>query len=137
MKSLLTSILLLGLMGVAVFGIFGLHASAQEHNGACMTSIAEGVDCPKLSNPLEYLAHHLDAFRSLSTATVGENVLASLLALSLLVGGAGLALFLGSLAPPLLHLVYFRYRQHENFSTLSEQQLLSWLSIHENSPASF
>ncbi len=135
MKSLLTTILFLGFVNIAVFGVFGMHSGMQNHDSGCIAATAQGTGCPKQSDSLEYLTFHLDAFREFSTATSGENILASLLALTLLAAGAGLALFLGNLALSQLDFAYFRYKQCENFSSPPEQQLLRWLALHENSPA--
>lgn len=135
MKSLLTIILFLGFVSIAVFGVFGMHAGMQNHNGGCIAATSQRTNCPKQSDPLEYLTFHLNAFRGFSMATFGENILVSLFAITLLVVGAGLALFLGNPASPQLDFAYFRYRQRENLISPPEQRLLRWLALHENSPA--
>lgn len=135
MKYLLTTFLLAGFVSIAVFGIFGMHAGMQNHDGGCGAAIAQGTDCPKQSASLEYLTFHLDAFRGFSTVVFGENIMASLLTFVLLVIGAGTASLLGNLTPPQLDLAYSHYKQHKNFSSSSQRQLLRWFALHENSPA--
>ncbi len=127
--------LIMGFVGISVFGAFGMHTGMQNHNGGCIAATAQGADCPKQGNPLEYLTFHLDAFRDFSTVIFEENLLAYLLVLALLAAGVGLALLLGNLAPPQSDLAYFRYGQGENFNSPPKLRLLRWLALHENSPA--
>ncbi len=137
MKNILSLLLVASFASIAVFGVFGMNAGMYNHDGGCIAATVQGADCPTQSDSFEYLTFHLDAFREFSTATFGENILASLLALALLVVGAGLALFLGNRASPQLDFAYSLYRQRENSDSPSEQQLLRWLALHENSPSRF
>ncbi len=126
--------MLVGFISIAMFGILGMHAGMQNHEGGCITAVTQGADCPKQGNALEYLTFHLNAFRDFSAVIFEENLLAFLLALIMLTVGVGLSLFFGNLAPPQLGLARLRYRQRENFNSSPERQLLRWLALHENSP---
>jgi len=101
MRSAFISILLISFVSIAVFGIFGMHAGMQDHGGGCIAAAAQGTDCPKQADPVEYLTFHLDAFRDFSTATFGD-IATSLLILSLLVIGIVFGGLRGNLAPPRL-----------------------------------
>ena len=140
MKYLFTIILVTSFIGIAVFGVFGMHGNGmQGHDDMassnCIAATAKGMDCPKETEPINFFNFHLDAFRSFSTATFGANLLASLLVLTLLFIGVVLSTLLDNLAHPQLNLAYSRY-EPEQFSSPHKQQLLRWLALHENSPAS-
>lgn len=145
MKSLFTTLLIASYIGVAVFGAYGMHTQAenlQGHQGIvtsassnCMASIAKGTDCPKETDPIDFASFHIDVFRSFSLATFGENLLASLLLLVFLFIGVGLNALFGKYAPPDLYVAYSRYGL-EQYSSPPRQQILRWLALHENSPAS-
>ncbi len=144
MKSLLTTLLITSYVAIGVFGVFGMHTQAdmnmQGHDTApstCLAATAKGVDCPKEAGPIDFAGFHIDAFRGFSLATFGENILASFLILVLLAVGVGLSRLLGNyLSPPQLNLAYSRYGP-EQVSLPLKQQLLRWLSLHENSPTTF
>ncbi len=146
MKSLFTSWLIASYIGIAVFSVFGMHTQAdmnmRGHEGMattassnCIASMAKGVDCLKEAEPIDFVNFHIDAFRGFSLAIFGENLLASLLILALLFIGLGLGALFGRLSPPLLNLAYSRYGP-EQFNPRAKHQLLRWLALHENSPAS-
>lgn len=143
MKSLVTTLLIASYVAIGVFGVFGMHTQAdmdkQGHGGVassnCIAATAKGVDCPKEVGPIDFAAFHIDAFKGFSLTTFGENLLASLLILALLVIGAGLGALRGRLALSRLKLAYSRYGP-EQFSPPHKQHLLRWLALHENSPAS-
>lgn len=132
MKSVFTSLLIVSFVSIAVFGIFGMHAGMQDHGGECIAATAQGTDCPKQANPVEYLTFHLDAFRDFSTATFGD-IATSLLILSLLIIGIVFGGLRGNLAPP--RLAYSQIRRSDSFRPPSQYGLIRWLALHENSPA--
>lgn len=143
MKSLFTTLLIVSYIATGVFGVFSMHTQAdmnmQGHDmpkSNCVGVMAKGVDCPTQADPIDFAAFHLDAFRGFSIATFGENILASLPVLVLLAVGVGLgALLTNYLAPPQINFAYSRYGPEQSSSSL-KGQLLRWLSLHENSPAS-
>ena len=132
MKSLLASIAFASFIGIAVFGIFSMHMDMQNHDGGCIAATAQGTDCPRQLNPLEYLAFHLDAFRNFSTATF-SSVTALLSILSLFVIGIAVTASLENLALPKLK--YSWLERSASFSPPYQHKLLRWLALHENSPA--
>jgi hypothetical protein len=135
MKFPLAYILLISFVGVALFGYTGMHTGMQNHEGGCIAALARGTDCPKQGNLVDYLAFHLDAFKNFSTATFND-IASSLLILSLFVALVTLwALRRRNLAPP--KLAYFRLKQFNSFHPPSQDELIGWLSLHENSPALF
>jgi hypothetical protein len=60
--------LIIGFIGLAVFGFFGMHSGMQDHDGDCAVATVQGGDCPKQSNLFNYLTFHLEVFRSFSIA---------------------------------------------------------------------
>ena len=137
MKSTFISILLVSFVGIAVFGVFSMHLSAQSHDNGCIVSSIQRIGCPKQSDLVSYLTFHTDVFKGFSTAVFGKNFLTSLLALVLLVVGVGSAFLFSDLSSRKLSPVYTRHRKCESFKSPPEQQLLRWLALHENSPAVF
>lgn len=140
----LGSILLIGFVSLAVFGVFGMHAQADMNmrghdmpTSNCVGATVNGTDCPKQADPIDYLTFHFDAFRSFSLATFGESVMGAflLLAFAALLF-VGLAFFKPHLFEP-PQLAFSRQRFGDPFSPPQKQELARWLALHENSPAVF
>jgi len=133
----LTLILIASFVGLAVFGAFGMHVgAAQNHNGGCALALSKGMDCPQRVDPLGFIAFHLAALKSFTTATfsgVNYNVF---LMLSLLIAGIFLGRLRNNISPPKLHFAYSRYGT-ELPAPQIKHEFLRWLAFHENSPASF
>ncbi len=131
-KKLLTFILLSSFFLVAVLGFVGMgHNNA--HGGGCVAALSQGVNCPALVNPLAALQLHFNAFKSFSTAVLGNTTLAILLAL------------LWSLIVPLLFKsgrIFadipddFSEEDIYDFLPPVSRKLLAWISFHEHSPTS-
>lgn len=136
MKVALTTFLITGFIGIAVFGVFAMdHGSDQGHSG-CIAATAQGADCPKEENSLSFLNFHLDAFRSFSMATFGENLASAFLLLIALVLIAAFGVIAGiSPARSALATNYRRRQFLESHSFPSQRELTHWLALHENSPA--
>ena len=132
---------MVGFVGISVFGTFGMHTQAdmnmQGHDmppSNCIGATAQGVDCPKQADPIDFATFHIDAFKGFSTATFGENVLAGLLLLFASLVFMGLAFFFPNrFDPP--RLAFYRYRFRDSFSPPQKREYLRWLALHENSPA--
>lgn len=136
MKFLFTTFLTLSFVGVAVFGTLGMGHQWMEQGGKCIASIVQGVECPNEQNPLTYAAFYLGALKSFSLAVFDTTALSALLAFLALLFSAGFrALFYKIFKPP--QVVSALYRLKRTFSFPQEQSLVSWLAIHENSPAFF
>lgn len=134
------SILLASYVTIGVFGVFGMHTQAdmnmQGHNmppSNCIGATAQGVDCPKQADPIDFATFHIDAFRGFSLATFGENLMSMLLLIFATLVFIGLAFF----SPRLFkipQLAFQRYRFRHSFSPPQQQQLTRWLALHEKSP---
>ena len=129
-------LLLIGFVGLAVFGIFSMnYTNGHDHDG-CMAATAQGVDCPKEANLIDFVAFHFDAFRGFSLATFSESIMSTLL-----LAFASLLLFsLAFFSPHLFkppQLAFNKYRFRDSFSPPQKQELIHWLALHENSPAIF
>lgn len=136
MKVALTIFLITGFLGIAVFGVFTMNHGAEHCHSGCIAATAQGTNCPKGENTLSFLNFHLDAFRSFSTATFGENLANALLLLVALVLTVALAV-LASInpAPPALATNYHRRQFLESYSFPFQREFTHWLALHENSPA--
>ncbi len=136
MKLALTIFLITGFIGIAVFGVFAMnHGSEHGHNG-CIAATAKGVDCPKEEGAISFLNFHLDAFRSFSTATFGDNIAGALLLLiALILAVAGGVVASIHTAPPALAVNYHRRQFLESYSFPFQREFTHWLALHENSPA--
>lgn len=133
-------ILMVGFVGISVFGSFGMHTQAdmnmQGHDmpsSNCIGATAQGVDCPKQADPIDFATFHIDAFRGFSLATFGENLMGMLLLIFATLIFIGLAFF----SPRLFKIPKLAfYRQHfrDFISSPQQQQLIRWLALHEKSP---
>src|SRR3989338_1693242 len=105
MKSALTTILLIGFMEIATFGLIAMnHGNAYDHNG-CIIAAAQGADCPNGTDPLSFVAFHLDAFKNFSTAVFGNNILSIFLAIVALISLVGFGISIRvNVQPPQLGL---------------------------------
>ena len=144
MKFLFMTILLVGFVGIALFGafgVFGVHEGMQSHGGtanhaeACVVAAAQGIDCPKQINLIGYITFHLEAYKGFSLAVLGANALGAFLSVvaSLIVIGFALLSPQLSLSPQ--HA--FHHRRGESFLPSQTQELRHWLAFHQNSPAIF
>ena len=126
--------LLLGLIGLTLFGALGLHLGMQGHDGGCIAAATQGVDCPRQGDFLGFLTFHFEVFKDLSTVVLNENLLILLVTLIL----ATIGWFLGTLFANLVSLKpssggYPGGRQ-EFFDPSSQSRLVHWLALHEKSP---
>jgi hypothetical protein len=120
---------------IAVFGVFAMNHGG-EHSHGCIAATAQGVaDCPNQANPFAFLAFHLDAFKSFSTATVGSLLASALLVALALIFVSFLALFFKDTAPLLSRLQTHQRKRQESFEFPFRLQLNHWLALHENSPS--
>ncbi|MBI2004918.1 hypothetical protein HYS79_02015 [Patescibacteria group bacterium] len=136
MRFLPATILLTSFIGIAVFGVFGMYhgqAHAMDQNN-CIAATAKGMDCPKEAGAVDFTAFHIDAYKGLSLATFGENVMKAFLLVSASLLFIGLAFFSPHLFKP-PQLAFYRYQFRDSFSPPQKQQLTRWLALHENSPA--
>lgn len=136
MKTALTIFLITGFLGIAVFGVFAMNHGAGHSHSGCIAATAQGTDCPKEENAFQFLAFHLDAFRSFSTATFGDNLAGALLLLIALILTITVGVITSIyLTPPALATNYHRRQFLESYSFPFQRELTHWLALHENSPA--
>ncbi|MFW0838180.1 MAG: hypothetical protein ACKKL5_04245 [Candidatus Komeilibacteria bacterium] len=132
MKYLITAIILVSFIGIATFGVFGMHIGAQHHDGGCVAAAIEGVDCPQQSSPVDYLAFHLTVFHNISTTT-SSNISIALFIFSLFV----VAIIFGVSKENSVSakLAYYLRKWLDLFKLPFRDKALRWLTLHENSPA--
>ena len=122
-------LLLIGFVGLAVFGVFSMHAGMQDHGSGCVAATAQGMDCPK-NNPLSYLAFHFGALKGFSTAVFGNFMMVFLLLVFAFIYAFR----------PLSDLrarssfEYAAWGLRRERSSLQGERIRHWLALHENSP---
>lgn len=126
MKKGLFSLILISLMGVAVFGSLTMVHKVGEMNMNCLASIAEGDGCPVLVGSLNSLISHLSVFKNFSLGILNINLLAFL--------GVVLLMILVVDPPPLFWRSFLLNRGFFSFLPIQFRRHLSWLSLHEGSP---
>ncbi|MBI2639488.1 MAG: hypothetical protein HYW90_01180 [Candidatus Sungbacteria bacterium] len=132
MKPLFTLFVLIGFVGIAVFG-FMIMGHGNDHGG-CIVAIAKGIDCPEGWNTFSFAKFHLDTFRSFSAAIFSDSIGGLLLLLFFIV------FWFGVIPRFQFYFLFNRpfaaYRFLDS-SWLVRRELTHWLALHENSPASF
>ena len=138
MKLALTTILLVGFVGIVVFGLITMnHRNAYDHNG-CILATTQGADCSKVTDSLSFVAFHLDAFKNFSTAVFSNNILSIFLAIVALISLVGFGISLRvNVQHSQLNFFSRRRRFLESFCPPFQKELTRWLALHENSPAFF
>lgn len=138
MRSVFTLFLVASIIGIAVFGAFGMnhesgHGIAQ---GNCIAATAKGTKCADNTKPLDAAAFHIGALKDFSLATFDASVVGGLLLIfaSLLV--AVFALFASTLfqSP---QFAFSKQKVRDYSFVHHKQKLARWLAFHENSPSNF
>lgn len=129
MRRLLALLTIIGFSGIAVFGVFAMNHGHGDIG--CIAASAQGSSCPNTSNVLSFIAFHVNAFKTFSTATFGSQaidallIITALLSIAVLLSTAGLAIVPAS-----------SNRRLSDFSVPPlKQQFTRWLAFHENSPS--
>lgn len=136
MKSACAVIVIGSFFAIAVFGIFVMsHGPGHSHTG-CIAATAGGADCPKGEGALSFIAFHLNALRSFSTATFGDNFANTLFMFAAL----ALSIILGTVVrsgpgPRTPATNYHRRRSLGSHSFAYQREFTGWLALHENSPS--
>lgn len=141
MKIALTTFLILGFIGIAVFGVFAMDFAMDggEHgHDGCIAATAQGGNCPGWQSGIALLIFHLDVFRGFSTAVFSDYFASAYVSLFVLLSGAVFGFFATArqMAPELTtNYRHFGFVELSSFRT--RQEFIYWLALHENSPQSF
>ena len=134
MKFLFTIFLITSFIGVAVFGVFGMHSDMQNHDDGCIFAVSQRADCTKRINPIDYLAFHFDSFKNFLATTFNNNLFVLLLQLFVFIAGASFWAWRGAYLILLkFHPAHYFHRL-ELFKKHPQREFLKWLAFHENSP---
>lgn len=137
MKLTITILLTLSFAGIAIFGAFAMnHEMGHDSDfGSCIGATTQGIDCPTGKDFLPFVGFHLDAFKNMSTTILGQSVLFFLLLIGLsflyIVFGYGKSKRESDTPHRLQRFKIFL----EQSLTFSQQKIVRWLALHENSPA--
>lgn len=136
MKTAVTTFLIVGFVGIAVFGAFAMnHGSGNGHSG-CIVVTAQKAICPMGGNAFSFIAFHFEAFRSFTTAIFDDGFIG--MTASLIVSFLILAIgfFVKINSTPLLIKTDYNFSRFSESNYFSPQQkLIHWLALRENSPS--
>ena len=128
------ALFLIGFVGLAASSVFGMHINKQNHNGICIVATAQGASCPDGSGSIDNLTFHLNVFKIFSAATPSSG--ATFFSIfSLLVAGVAIGKILEDAMLPKFNFAYKRLQRPDVSGALSQRETISWLALHENSPA--
>lgn len=134
MKSVFATLLIIGFLGIAVFGVFSMSRGSEHGHSYCIAATARGIDCPKEGGALSLAIFHLGAFRSFSTAIIGDG-LGGISLLFLLLLWAVSARSVRELLYAASRLQPFPAYQCVAYPLPLRRRLIRWLSLHEHSPS--
>ncbi len=134
----LTTILLIGFIGIALFGFIGMPHQMSGHSGSgCLASFVVGKSlCPDGANSFSYAFYHIQAYQFFSNALTSS--VATILAI---IASAFILIFAlkNFYTRPVLknQNFYLKKRIIEISNSLhsSFRNFIRWLSILENSPS--
>jgi len=132
MKQSVAIVLLISIITIAFFGFNLIRTHGKAPGGRCIISLISTapVPCPE-TNPIGFASYHLDAFNQLSLATPDAGVaLLSLLFAVLLLQN------ITSLGRPATIAKRVTSIRDEFPHFYDNGDVLSWFSLHENSPSS-
>lgn len=141
MRIILTTFLIAGFIGIAVFGVFAMDFAMDggEHgHDGCIAATLQGGDCPGWQSGLSLLIFHLDAFRGFSTAVFSDYFANAFVLLFGLMPIAVFGFFAGMRRAPSELATNCRRMSPAELSLFqTRQKFMYWLALHENSPQSF
>ena len=126
MKYFASSLLIVSLVGVGIFG-FALSDMGSNHQNGCVASTINGTICPM--NIVDMTLHHISAIQTFMLAVNPSFNWLLLLAFLLF------AFFL-FLREHSSELIFSRHRFQDSCPPLQKYELTRWLALHENSPTS-
>ena len=133
MKSALATIFLTAFIGISIFGFIGMNGEEMAH-GSCLAELAAkgfGLCLPGI-NSFKIADFHLNILKSFSSAIINFE------SLFILFFTAALFLFLKIISGIQLSFGrswYFKNKFLERTFSSRRHQEISWLALHENSPA--
>lgn len=134
----LTLILLIGFIGMGLFGFVGMPHQMSEHSDSdCLASfVVNKILCPDGNNSFSYAFYHIQAYQFFSNALVSSFVaICAVIALAFL-----LTFVLKKIDTRLIlrnQIFYLKKRLTEIADSLisSFRNFIRWLSLLENSPS--
>ena len=133
MKYLISSLLVIGFIGIAIFGFMLFDIEMNHANTGCIASMIYGTACPM--NITDFDLHHVFVLQSLSRILVPPSPNSLLFLISLLLISISISLFHKNLSNQKFKFPLRRLRNLELDSSYSERKIRSWLSLFELSPA--
>jgi hypothetical protein len=138
MKKYLATILLIGFVGVAIFGFMWMPHQMSGHSGSdCIASLVVGKSlCPDGNNTFSYAFYHFKAYEFFSNA-----IIVSAVAVLAIIAFAFILTFVLKNFDPLSisrnQIISLKKRLFEIIDSLcsSYKNLIRWLSLLENSPS--
>lgn len=130
-------LIIIGFIGIAVFGFFGMGEHGPEHNfGGCIAALRGEADCSVFKGLLDFASFHLGAFKTFSSANL--SIAAAIMAL--LAGFALLFAWFRKNAPESdfykkILIPVLAYSFDYGLRTSHESKMTSWFALHEKRDA--
>ncbi len=131
---ILPILLILSLVIIGTFGLWGFDFISHNGHHACPISAALGGSCSSVKDTLALTLHHLAGLQSLTQSIINSNPFLLTLFIFL---ATFLLLISSSLFPqvsPEEHSFYKKYHAREGPGFKSERKFLRWLAFREHSP---
>lgn len=127
MKRVAATLLLSGILAVAVFGFLGMNPT-MDHDAGCIASLVSVVACPL--EGLSSALYHMSAYSSFSQAVFTSSLVLLALALLAFLAFAQRAAYVPI---PIRSRAALRARLASSFAP--RHKFIRWLSLFENSPS--
>ena len=134
MKKYLISLLIIGSLISASFGLVMMNHMDGEGHGQCPFEATTILDCVQVQNPIDFVTSHLNAFSKFSSA-IPVNSFVTSLTLLLAVALAVFIIFNKEFELFKLRPLFVIKHLRESFVPPNRILLTRWLALHENSPS--
>ena len=135
MNRIFADILFISFASIALCGFSAMNHNGGNNHSGCIAAITQGENCLRVNDILSFAAFHLNTFKSFSEAVFNKSASVMLFLFAILAIGAALALIRG-ISPGKLNFTSNRYNKSlALFISPSEEQIMRWLSLRENSPS--
>ena len=134
MKKILVGIFMVTFIIMVVFSIFSMTHGGHRQS-ICLASTTSGINCPHEN--LLYINFHADFFKNLSEAILDDALsMTTLFFLGFVFMGLKNVLKnTSSLDTQKIFKYYDPENRTEKYHSNLEKKIISWLSLHENSPS--
>lgn len=122
-------LIILGLLTIGLFGIFGINMADSNGQHSCPVSVLSSDDCSPSNSPFVEMFHHISTLQNFIQELINTNTFPSMLLILMIFV---LIIFSGILAkrPSLEFSASRSYRNIEEFYYSQKKRFLRWLALH-------